>query len=320
MDGHGVPRPKLFSAAAAGLAVALTAGGAAAAAGASPASVSASSRPGRGAHEIRLTAGGLERRARVYVPKRAGPRPPLVLVLHGGFGTGLSAARQGNWDATAREHGFVAVYPDGFSRAWNAGACCGPPMRQNVDDVGFLVALLDRVAHEYATDPDRVFVTGISNGGMMAYRLACEASDRIAAIAPVAATLVFGGCAPTHPVSLLHVHGLADGNVPFAGGPPTKSFQAHPPVYPPVREGVQRFATAAGCAGATTTATAGAVTAETWTGCGAGTAVQLVTIAGGGHSWPGGRRLLRALDPPSDALDATATIWQFFAAHPRARP
>jgi polyhydroxybutyrate depolymerase len=274
----------------------------------------------RGVHEVELTAGGLERRARVYVPRHAATHAPLVLVLHGGFGTGTSAARQGNWDATAREHGFVAVYPDGCSRAWNAGACCGPPMRRNVDDVGFLVALLDRVQRDDGTDPDRVFVTGISNGGMMAYRLACEASDRIAAIAPVAGTLVLPGGMPAHPVSLLHVHGLADANVPFAGGLPTKTAQRNPPRYPPVRDGVQRFATAAGCTGATTTTTAGAVTTETWTGGAPGTTVQLVTIAGGGHSWPGGRQLLRALDPPSTALDATATIWQFFAAHPQARP
>jgi polyhydroxybutyrate depolymerase len=296
MDGHGVPNRKPTTAT--GRAVAVNAGG---------------------AHEIRLAADGLERRARVYLPEHVGARAPVVLVLHGGFGTGTSAARQGNWDAAAREHGFVAVYPDGFSRAWNAGACCGPPMRHNVDDVGYLVALLDRVQHDDATDPDRVFVTGISNGGMMAYRLACEASDRIAAIAPVAATLVFDG-APAHPVSLLHLHGLADGNVPFGGGPPTKSFQANPPTYPPVRDGVLRFATAAGCAGAATTATAGRVTTETWTGCAPGAAVELVTIADGGHSWPGGRRLVRALDPPSDALDATTVIWRFFAAHTRARP
>jgi polyhydroxybutyrate depolymerase len=220
----------------------------------------------------------------------------------------------------ARRRGFVAVYPDGLNRSWNAGGCCGPAMRRDVDDVGFLVALIDRVQRDHATDPDRVFVTGISNGGMMAYRLACEASDRVAAIAPVAATLVFDGCAPAHPVSLLHIHGLADGNVPFDGGRPTKSFQAVPPTYPPVRAGLARFVEAGGC-DETSRRTSGVdarVTVERWNACANGAAVELVTIADGGHSWPGGRRILRALDPPSDALRATHVIWEFFAAHPRA--
>ena len=192
-------------------------------------------------------------------------------------------------------------------------------MRRGVDDVRFLVALLDRVHHDAGTDSERVFATGISNGGMMAYRLACEASDHVAAIAPVAATLVFEGCAPARPVSLLHIHGLADGNVPFAGGTPTKSFQANPPVYAPVRAGVQRFAGVAGCTTIPTSTTTadGRVTTERWSRCVDGGDVELVTIAGGGHSWPGGHRLLRALDPPSNALDATETIWAFFARHPR---
>jgi polyhydroxybutyrate depolymerase len=244
-----------------------------------------------------------------------------VLVLHGGFGTGTSAARQGDWDAAARRHGFVAVYPDGLNRCWNAGGCCGPSMRHGVDDVGFLVTLLERVQRDVGTDPDRVFVTGISNGGMMAYRLACEASDRVVAIAPVAATLVLDGGAPTRPVSLLHIHGLADRNVPFGGGRPTRSFQTDPPTYPPVRDGVARFVAAAGCHGSPRRATGpdARVTTEHWDSCTEGAVVELLTIADGGHSWPGGRQLLRALDPPSDALDATQTIWRFFATHPRGR-
>jgi polyhydroxybutyrate depolymerase len=302
---------RLALASAAGLAVALTVGGAAGAA--------SSGGPSSGTHQVRVGAGGLERTARVFVPKHAPAHAPLVLVLHGGFGTGVSAARQGDWDAAARAHGFVAVYPDGVGRSWNAGGCCGPAMRRHVDDVGFLLALVDRVEHDQGTDPDRVYATGISNGGMMAYRLGCEASDRVAAIAPVAATLVFDGCAPARPVSLLHVHGLADGNVPFGGGRPTKSFQANPPTYAPVRDGVRTFATAAGCTSEPTSTTdaSGRVTTERWPGCTDSTEVELVTILGGGHSWPGGRRLVRALDPPSDALDATDAIWKFFAAHPR---
>lgn len=308
-----------FAVASAGLAVALTAGGPGP--GSSATASAAAARPVSGVERLRFVSGGLERDARVYVPKRVGAHPAMVMVLHGGFGTSASAARQGGWDAAAREHGFVDVYPDGVSRAWNAGSCCGPPMRHGVDDVGFLVALVDRVQRDFGTDADRVFVTGLSNGGMMVYRLACEASDRVAAIAPVAATLTFDGCAPAHPVSLLHIHGLADGNVPFDGGYPTTSFQRNPPSYLPVRDGVQRFATAAGCPAPSEpeTTTSSPVATERWPGCAPGVDVELVTIADGGHSWPGGHRLARVLDPPSDALDATASIWRFFAAHPRVR-
>jgi polyhydroxybutyrate depolymerase len=299
----------------AGLLVSLGTGG-----GAAAAAVAASGRPAAGASRLVLQVGGLERTARVYVPRHLPAAPPLVLVLHGGFGTGTSAARQGGWDEMARRHGFVAVYPDGINRSWNAGGCCGAAMRRNVDDIGFLTALIDRVQHDRGTDHARVFVTGISNGGMMAYRLACEASGRVAAIAPVSATLAFGGCNPVHPVSLLHIHGLADGNVPFAGGRPTSSFQVDPPAYPPVRDGIDRFVSASGCAPAPQPSTGPdpRVTTQRWESGAGGTAVELVTIADGGHSWPGGRRLLRALDPPSDALDATQVIWWFFAAHPRA--
>jgi polyhydroxybutyrate depolymerase len=245
---------------------------------------------------------------------------PVVLVIHGGLGAGTGAAQQGRWNQQAEVGAFLAVYPDGTNRAWNAGICCGPPARNQVDDVGFLLAVLDQVTAEFDVDPDRVFAAGISNGGMMAYRLGCEAPDRFAAIAPVAATVTSLGCAPASPVSLLHVHGLADQNVPFDGGLPTKSFQPNPPTYEPVRDGVETFVAADGCAGDPERDEDGKVVTEEWTVCEAGAAVELVTIADGGHSWPGGRRLSPTLDPPSDAFDATPAIWDFFAAHPKRRP
>lgn len=271
---------------------------------------------GQSTHELRHD--GVTRTYRLYVPGtlRRGPAP-VVVVLHGGFGTGARAARQGDWDRAAERHGFVEVAPDGLNRSWNAGGCCGPAMRNGVDDVGFVLAVLDDVARSLRIDADRVFASGISNGGMMAYRLGCEASDRFAAIAPVAATAIVEPCDPDVPVSLLHIHGLADGNVPFEGGRPTKSFQVDPPSYPPVRAGVDRFVRADGCRATPRVAEERVVTIERWRRCDDGTGVALVTIADGGHSWPGGTRIVEILDPPSDALDATTTVWRFFAAHPR---
>jgi polyhydroxybutyrate depolymerase len=124
-------------------------------------------------------------------------------------------------------------------------------------------------------------------------------------------------CRPETPLSLLHIHGLADGNVPFEGGEPTKSFQPDPPTYAPVRDGIATFVRADECRATPRVATADVVTTERWRGCTDGTGVELITIADGGHSWPGGERMAQILDPPSDALDATATIWRFFATHPR---
>lgn len=271
-----------------------------------------------GAVDKPFTFDGRHRMYRVYAPASlpAGKAVSAVFVLHGGFGTGKGAERQGNWDAAADRDKFLLVLPDGLARSWNAGLCCGPPQRVGVDDVAFLTALLDKVTRDYGVDPKRVYATGISNGGMMAYRLACEAADRFVAIAPVAADLIVD-CHPARPVSVLHFHGLADQNVPIGGGVPTKSFQANPPTYPPVRDGVERFARVDRCQGDSTTAE-GPLTTTRWNGCADHTTVELITIEGGGHSWPGGQRLARVLDPPSSAIDATATMWKFFHDHPRA--
>ncbi len=286
--------------------------------------------PTTGTTEHRITIGGTDRRYLLVVPPDLGKpdlgkpdlgkpdeRVPVVVVLHGGFGTPENALTQGGWvEAAAREH-FVVVAPEGLHRSWNAGGCCGPAMRAGTDDVEVVLATLDDVDATIAVDPDRVYATGISNGGMLAYRLGCDAADRFAAIAPVAATVVTEGCTPSQPISLLHIHGLADRNVPFDGGLPTRAFQPNPPVYPPARDGIGAFLRADGCDSKPQVHTKGVVSHERWRGCDDKAAVELVTIADAGHSWPGGKRLAKALDPPSTALDATSLITAFFAAHTR---
>jgi len=296
----------------AGLVVSAATGAGAASGGRAPAIQAPS---GRSTHTLEHD--GVARTYLLYVPASPPRGPvPLVVALHGGFGTGASALRQGGWEAAADRHGFVVVAPDGLTRSWNAGFCCGPAMRNDVDDVGFVLAVLDDVEATLRIDPRRVYATGMSNGAMMAYRLGCEASERFAAIAPVAGTVVVPSCSPTVPVALLHIHGLTDRNVPFDGGLPTKTFQPDPPTYPPVRDGVETFVRADGCRAEPEVTTRDVVTTERWRGCDDRTAVKLITIADGGHSWPGGTRMAALLDPPSDALDATTVIWRFFAAHP----
>ena len=260
-----------------------------------------------------VTVGPDERTYHVYVPARRGQSPPLVVVLHGGFGTGAGAEAAYRWDAVADREGFVVLYPDGLRRAWNAGGCCGEPHARGVDDVAFIETAIRATARAYATDPARLYVTGISNGGMMAYRLACESALPIAAIAPVAATLTVACEHPQH-VSVLHVHGLADRNVPVGGGVGNGFVRVS---YRPVASALAVFRTADACAAPVTTAAGPVTTARS--ACANGKAVQLTTVAGAGHQWPGAvapparaAAILR-LDAPSTALDATEVIWSFFS-------
>jgi len=266
---------------------------------------------------------GVERSFRVCAPpRRSGEgkrRRPLIVLLHGGGGTGVGISRQGDWDRMAVQEGFVTLAPDGTSRAWNAGTCCGPPERDGVDDEGFVLAAVASVMAEHAIDPTRVFATGLSNGGMMAYRLACVAPHVFAAIAPVGCSSVWAP-GPMAPVSLLHIHGLRDEFVPFEGGRPQRTLQQHPPSYRPVVDVVADFVRVNGCPADPTVRTEGAAlderTTTTWAPGPTGASVELVTIPRGMHSWPGGRRMLRTLDPPSPAIDATDAIWRFFASLP----
>ena len=262
-----------------------------------------------------LQSGGLARTYQLYTPPdlTTAATVPLVVVLHGGFGHGAGAERLYHWDAAARKHGFVVVYPDGIGRSWNAGICCGSAARRNVDDVGFLAALVQRLEDQNRVDPHRVYVTGMSNGAMMAYRMACEAPFPIAAIGPVAGTLGVA-CDRARPTSVLHIHGSADRNVPFGGGVGI-GFDRSPRLAVP--EALARWRDLDHCATAVTT-TAGTVATQL-AQCAGGRVVELITVAGAGHQWPSGDRgtvqsiLGMPLDVPSTALDATETLWTFFA-------
>lgn len=261
---------------------------------------------------------GLRRTFHVYRPPGLSGPAPLVIMLHGGFGTGTQAEQDYHWDATARVAHFVVAYPDGLDRAWNAGGgCCGVPGRTGVDDVGFITRMVARISAEVRIDPDRIYATGISNGGLMAYRLAC-ATRIFAAIGPVAATEL-GGCRSPAPVSVIHIHGTADRNIPYRGGTGQGFAHIDGPAIPLLNA---RWRSIDHCA-APSVRSAGVLTTSV-ARCPGGRAVELITVRGAGHQWPGSvpakplaARLLH-LDPPSTALNATQVIWRFFAAHHRA--
>lgn len=282
-----------------------------------------------GSNDRTLTHDGLARTFGVYVPSgydfSGGTPVPVVLILHGGFGSGLQAFTTARLAALADARGVIVVYPDGVAsplgvRTWNAGGCCGYAQSMAIDDVGFIGALLDQLESEVCIDRRRVHATGMSNGAELAHRLACDLSWRIAAVAPVAGTDNTTTCAPTRPVPVMTIHGTADQNVPFDGGVGCGLSGVATTSVP---ETIARWQERDDCPGGNAPRfVEGDGTCETHGHCHSEAEVVLCTIAGGGHSWPGG-------EPPaitgigncpfgaqSQTFDASARALDFFALHP----
>lgn len=285
---------------------------------------------GSGTSPRTIQVGGLQRSYRLYVPARlpGRGRTGMVFVLHGGGGSGAQIERHTGFSGLADREGFIAVYPDAVDRNWNDGRAAASiaAQRRNVDDVGFLSALIANLSREFAVDRNRVYVTGASNGAFMSQRLAAEVSHRVAAIAPVIggmAPQVRDRFAPKVPVSVLLINGTDDPLVPYRGGAVARTRGE----TIGVAEIVRLWTTHNGCAGnpetvllADTDPTDGTrARRTTYAQCANRTAVTLVTIEGGGHTWPGGAQYLpRAIiGRTSRDVEATALIWQFFAGHPR---
>ncbi|XRQ05029.1 alpha/beta hydrolase family esterase [Actinomadura welshii] len=229
--------------------------------------------------------------------------PALVIALHGGLATMDKMEEMSGFNRQSDEHGFLVAYPNGFMTTWNAGDCCGAAKIGDVDDVGFLTKLIDKLTGAGLADPDRVYVTGFSNGAGMAYRMACEKPGKVAAIGVVEGALVTD-CDPGEPVSAMIFHGTADGSVPFNGGG-NRDFNDRRP-FPPVSEAVDFWRRVGGLPEPheRVRALTGDTECES-TGKGErGTAVTFCKINGGGHEWP---------------AKASAMLWDFFAAHPDPR-
>ena len=246
----------------------------------------------------------------------------LVIVLHGGGGNARGAARMTGFSDVADRGGFVVVYPEGTGRlegrslTWNSGNCCGYALDNDVDDVGFIDALISKLGSQLNIDSGRVFATGISNGGMMSYRLGCELSDRIVGIAPVAGALNVE-CDPSQPVSVIAFHGTADQHVLYEGGVPLARFDPHSRVDKSVAYAIDFWTKIDRCSPSPERAQGGNVIVDSYSGCLNGTAVVLYTIEGGTHSWPGGQKGSAIGDEPSMEVSATEVMWRFFNAHPR---
>ena len=237
----------------------------------------------------------------VHLPVRAAGTPrPLLLVLHGSGGSGRGMADDTRLDSIADLRGFVVAYPDGVrgilgaqTTDWNAGTCCGLAQRGNVDDVGFLRVLIDDVSSHTAIDPSRVYVAGFSDGGRMTYRAGCELSDRIAAIAVVAGSLVAERCQPARVPSLIAIHGTRDTDVAFdeavssraAQGDSARRATAGAEKLPP---SVVTWGRLAGCTGTSASqpdVRDSRVASVILTGC-VTTDISVFSIRGGTHEWP----------------------------------
>ncbi len=270
----------------------------------------------------RIVAAGEEREYLLHVPDGYDPaiRAPLVVSLHAGVTWPAHQANLSRWNRLADEQGFIVVYPSGTAQLLGTARVWWTTPERAALDAEFIAALIDRLAAEYAIDPARIYVNGMSNGGGMAFALSCLLADRIAAVGLVAAAqqLPSGWCAATRPMPVIAFHGDADRLVPYEGGPLGDPLNPVKPVYPAVRDWVAAWAARNRCAaGSVESAVAADVTRREYLDCAEDADVVLYTLLGGGHSWPGGKPPPRwRVGATNTSIDATAAMWEFFLRHP----
>ena len=272
---------------------------------------------------VSLSSGGRDRSYVVHTPPgfEEASGAPLVLVLHGGGGDADNAMEMSGMSDKADEEDFVVAYPEGTARrgrlrTWNAGSCCGYAQREDVDDVAFVLDVIGAMTDDYGIDPDRVYVIGMSNGAMMAQRIGCELDELVAGIGSVAGALNVP-CSPGGPVSVVMVHGTADDSVPYAGGDGADTL-VDTGEHASVADGVGFWSDNAGCSATSEDRLGDHIVRESHTGCRDGTLVELYTVEGGGHAWPGGEKGRRQGDEPTHELSATDVFWEAMEDRPKA--
>lgn len=290
-------------------------------------------------HRASIIHDDLKRTYKFYIPafhNRSVP-VPLIIALHGRGGNGHSMillTRKG-FNKLAERDGFIVVYPDGIELNWNDGRIDEESNdrahRENIDDVGFISALIDTMIRDYNIDPNRVYITGISNGAIMSYRLACELSHKITAIAPVDGNIphyFFTECPGYKPVSVLAINNTEDPLVPFDGGEIHGSLnKVKLGKVLSVDESVRFWVKVNNCSSTPVVTDMPDMDPEDGTrvikkqynGGTDGSEVILYAIDGGGHTWPGGLQYLpvRIIGKTSRDIDANEVIWSFFKNHSR---
>ena len=284
-----------------------------------PADPNATAISAPGDYRFSFAHGGVSREYLVHVPRSyRGAPTPMLIALHGGGGDADFQANDAKYKMISKSEqaGFIAVFPNGYSRfpsgilaTWNAGTCCGKAQENGTDDVGFIRAMIARVEGQANIDKRRIFATGMSNGAMLSWRLACEAPE-IRAIAPVAGTDNMSACKQPRPVPVIEFHAADDEHVPFNGGvgvgPSHVNFVSVPVTQAKwvqidhADPGARRVLSVPGAHCDLHAAKAG------------GAPVELCVTDTGGHSWPGGGTQ-QARKQPSTAISANDLMWNFFS-------
>lgn len=259
---------------------------------------------------ITTMVGGLERTYELYIPAgiAAGEEIPLVFVFHGYGGNAQAARLISGFNRLADNNQFIVVYPNGTGESqdalsWNGGNCCFYARDNNIGDVGFVRQAVEEIEAQYSIDAQRIYATGMSNGGIFSYRLACEMADTFAAVAPVAGSFLYESCQPSGPVSVLHIHSLDDDVVPYNGVnliPELADVN-----FTPIEEGIAFWADQDECPAAPEVSQDGNVRHIVYAPCADEAAVELYALDGVGHTWP------------FVELQSSRVIWEFFAAHPK---
>lgn len=254
--------------------------------------------------------GSDKRSYRLFVPQGLvpGKAAPLVIAMHGGLGTGDIFAKQSGFDTVAQQYGFIVAYPDGLGKVFNAGRCCG---NAQSNDVAFVRALVADLKTRLPIDAKRIYGMGFSNGAMLAQRIACEAPEVFAAIAPVSGGIMVDSCPSKTPVSALLIQGRLDKRIPWDGG----AFDGTP--RPSMAEVVQSIATRGQCSSEVKVLSDTPV-AQCWSrACAGGVQLQWCGLQAVGHQWAGGATYFPLLLGPNTAdFNTSAKIGAFFAQLP----
>jgi polyhydroxybutyrate depolymerase len=271
-----------------------------------------------GDSEHTLVYAGLERSYVLHIPPGYDSSQPaaLVLAFHGITLDAYEMMRISGFNAQSDAAGFIVAYPNavGEQRSWNGGHCCGEAARDNVDDLGFVRAVIEELSASLAIDPKRIYATGFSNGAILTYRLGCEMADQIAAIAPVSATQALEDlqtCRPSRPLPVIHFHGTEDEPNPYNGGVTPGGVQ-----FVSVDDAIRFWVDFDGCSSQAVRSQSGSIIHDVYAPCRGGASVELYTITGGKHAWPGGEAVNRRMGEPNMEISATTLIWEFFLAHP----
>lgn len=274
------------------------------------------------AHADSILSGGITRTYEIFRPSSQRGPVPAVILLHGAGGTGAHLERFTDFDRVAASAGIVAIYPQGMHNNWNDHR--GEGAQSDADDRQFLLDLIAALAAKDVVDPHRVYIAGISNGGLMALDMACNYADRIAGAGIVAGSLPAGyRCAPARALPVIFFHGTEDKLIPFAGGRIAGQAASDHGSVISAQETVAFFAQANGCKTRDSQDLPDPVppdgthvTIYRYGDCAPGGALENVVIKGGGHSWPGARQgilLDHLLGPASGGVDTSAELWRFFS-------